>query len=167
MSNNNTMAQCACGRVVLRMRGAPITSIACYCDDCQTGARKIEALPNASPVKDPDGGTSYLVYRKDRLDCLSGEEHLQSLKIKPESPTNRVVATCCNSGMYLGFDDSKHWVDIYHTRIQGPVPPVQLRICTRYKPLSAENPTDIPSYPGYPFKFIVRLLAARIAMWLY
>jgi hypothetical protein len=167
MSTNNMTARCACGRVVLRMRGAPIVSVACYCDDCQTGARKIAALPNAAPVNDPDGGTSYLAYRKDRLECLSGSEHLQSLKIKPDSPTNRVVATCCNSAMYLGFDDSKHWVDVYHSRVQGTVPPVQLRICTRYKPASNENPLDVPAYPGYPFKFIARLLGARIAMWLH
>jgi hypothetical protein len=167
MIMDNMIARCACGQVVLSTRGAPIVSIACYCDDCQAGARTIEALPNAAPVKDPDGGTRYLVYRKDRLECSSGQEHLQKLKIRPDSVTNRVVATCCNSAMYLGFEDSKHWVDVYHFRIQGTVPPVELRICTRYKPVSDEASMDVPSYPGYPFKFLARLLGARIAMWLY
>lgn len=165
--NSDMTARCACGRVVLTMRGAPIVSVACYCDDCQAGARKIETLPAAAPVMNPDGGTSYLVYRKDRVECSSGQEHLQSLKIRPDSMTKRVVATCCNSAMYLGFDDSKHWVDVYHFRVQGPVPPLQLRVCTRFKPVPDENPTDIPAYPGYAFSFLARLLAARIAMWLH
>lgn len=167
MSSPYMTARCVCGQVGLGMRGSPIISVTCYCDDCQTGARQLEALPNATPVKDPDGGTRYLAYRKDRLEYLSGRENLQSLKIKPDSPTNRFVATCCNSAMYLGFDDSKHWIDVYHQRIQGPVPPVQLRICTGYKPASAnETPADVPAYRGYPFKLISRLIAARVAMWL-
>ncbi len=161
MSETNLTARCTCGRVVLSMQGAPIVSVACYCDDCQTAASRIEALPGAAPVKNPDGGTSYLAYRKDRVQCSTGEEHLQSLKIKPDSATNRVVATCCNSAMYLGFDDSKHWVDIYHFRVEGTVPPVQMAICTRSK----QAPAGIPAHPGYPFGLVARLLAARFAMW--
>ena len=165
MAEDRMTARCACGRVVLAMRGAPIVSVACYCDDCQEGARQIESLPNAAPVKNPDGGTGYLAYRKDRVDCTSGREHLQSLKIRPESATKRVVATCCNSAMYLGFEDSKHWVDVYRSRVQGAVPPVQMHICTRYKTVTAENSAGVPGYPGYPFKFVVRLIGARLAMW--
>jgi hypothetical protein len=54
---NHTTAQCSCGSVELEIIGAPIISVVCYCDDCQEGARQIEALPNARPVRDPDGGT--------------------------------------------------------------------------------------------------------------
>jgi hypothetical protein len=116
---------------------------------------------------DPDGGTAYVVYRKDRIECSSGKEHLQSLKIRPDSVTNRVVATCCNSAMYLGFDDSKHWVDVYRSRVQGVVPPLQMRMCTKFKAAPDDTPTEIPSYPGYPVALLARLLAARIAMWLH
>lgn len=166
MSEVNMTARCACGQVVLTMRGAPILSVACYCDDCQAGAGRIEGLPGAAPVRNPDGGTSYLAYRKDRVVCSIGKEHLESLKIKPGSATNRVVATCCNSAMYLGFDDSKHWVDVYHSRVDGDVPPIQMAICTRFRPASAGNTTtDVPGYAGYPFGLVARLLAARVAMW--
>lgn len=166
MSKDDMTARCACGRVVLQMRGAPIISLVCYCDDCQAGARKIETLPGAPPVKDPDGGTAYLAYRKDRVECSSGNEYLQSLKIRPDSATNRFVATCCNSAMYLGFDDGKHWLDVYRSRVQGALPPLELRVCTRFKPLADQVPTDIPAHAGYPFKFLARLLGARIGMWL-
>ena len=55
------------------------------------------------------GGTAYVVYRKDRVKCSRGNQFLQGYKIKEKSPTNRVVATCCNSAMFLNFDDGKHW----------------------------------------------------------
>jgi hypothetical protein len=69
--------------------------------------------------------------------------------------------------MFLGFDDSKHWVDIYRSRMDGDSPPPQVRVCTRFKPLPDNGPTEVPGYPGYPVRFLVRLLAARIAMWLH
>jgi hypothetical protein len=101
---NDTTARCSCGSVELEAIGAPIMSAACYCDDCQEGARQIEALPNARPVRDPDGGTPYLLYPKDRVNCSRGAEFLQAYKIKEKSATNRVVATCCNSAMFLNFE---------------------------------------------------------------
>lgn len=69
--------------------GAPILSAACYCDDCQEGARQIEALPSASPVLDGDGGTEYLLYRKDRMKLSKGGDLLRHYKIKDDSPTIR------------------------------------------------------------------------------
>src|SRR5216683_2880743 len=56
-------ASCACGRVQCRAVGEPILSAVCYCDNCQEGARQIEALPNATSFRDADGGTPYLTYR--------------------------------------------------------------------------------------------------------
>jgi hypothetical protein len=149
------------------MLGAPIISAVCYCDDCQAAARQIEALPNAPLVKDRDGGTSYIIYRKDRVECSSGQEYLQTYKLNPDSATKRMVASCCHSALFLGFDDSKHWVDIYRSRVEGEAPAPELRLCTRFKPLPDDGPTPIPGYPGYPLRFIARLLVARIAMWLH
>jgi hypothetical protein len=87
--------------------------VACYCDDCQEGSRQIEALPGAASIRGPDGGTEYLAYRKDRIKCSKGAAFLQSHKIRQTSVTNRVVANCCNSAMYLNFDDGKYWVDLW------------------------------------------------------
>src|SRR5713226_7521822 len=119
---NDMIASCSCGTVELEAIGAPIASVVCYCDDCQEGARQIEALPNALPVQDLDGGTAYILYRKDRVKCSRGALLLRSRKIREKSATNRVVATCCNSAMYLKFDDMKHWVSIYRARFQVDVP---------------------------------------------
>jgi hypothetical protein len=39
-----------------------------------------------------------------------------------------------------------------------------MRVQTKYKPEKAFLPDDIPSYPGFPFKFIAKLVLAKIAM---
>lgn len=114
-------ARCVCGRVLLKLMGAPIVTVICYCDDCQEGARRIESMPDASPVKDADGGTPYLAYRRDRLEFAAGREYLLAHKLRPASTTHRVIASCCHSAMYLGFEDSKPWVDVYRSRLQGAV----------------------------------------------
>ena len=163
---NHMTARCSCGSVELEAIGAPIVSAVCYCDDCQEGARLVEAFPNAPPVRDPDGGSAYLVYRKDRVQFSRGAQFLRGHKIREKSATNRVVATCCNSAMLLNFDDGKHWVDIYRARIQGEIPPLEMRICTKFKAESGEVPNDVPSYSTFPLRFLAKLLAARIAMLL-
>lgn len=89
---------------------------------------------------------------------------MKSHKIREKSATSRVVATCCNSAMFLGFDDGKHWVDVYRSRFKGHVPPLRMRICTKFKPEDVDVPSDVPSYSTYPLKFLAKLLAARIAM---
>lgn len=164
---NRMIASCSCGRVELEANGTPITSVVCYCDDCQKGSRYIESLPNAAPVLDADGGTAYIVYRKDRIECSRGEALLKIHKITGESVTNRVFATCCNSAMYLNFDDSKHWVDVYRSRLRGEAPPSEMRLCTKFRPAAGKVPGDVPSYPMYPFKLLAKLFAARLAMLLH
>jgi hypothetical protein len=164
---NVMAASCSCGSVELEAIGAPMISAVCYCDDCQEASRQIEALPNASSVQDPDGGTAYILYRKDRVKCTRGTLLLKSHKIREKSATNRVIATCCNSAMFMNFDDGKHWVDVYRSRFKGDIPPLQIRICTKFKPENGDLPSDVPSYSSYPLKFLAKLVAARIAMLLH
>jgi hypothetical protein len=83
-----------------------------------------------------------------------------------KSATNRVVASCCDSAMFVNFDDARHWVCVYRARFQGEVPPVQMCICTKFKPHNVNLPPDIPSYSGYPARLIAKLVAARVAMLL-
>lgn len=167
LRKNEMTASCSCGSVELEAIGAPITSVVCYCDDCQDGSRQIEALPNALPVQDTDGGTAYILYRKDRVKCSRGAPLLKRYKIREKSVTNRVVATCCNSAMFLDFDDAKHWVSMYRARFQGDLPPLQMRVCTKLKPENGDVPSDVPSYSTFPLRFLAKLLAARIAMLLH
>jgi len=68
--------------------------------------------------------------------------------------------------MFLNFDDAKHWVDVYSSRFKGDIPPLQMRICTKFKPEIGQVPSDVPLYSSYPLKFLAKLVAANIAMLL-
>jgi hypothetical protein len=158
--------RCSCGRVEIEVFGAPITSVVCYCDSCQEGSRQIDALANGAPILGPDGGTAYILYRKDRINYAKGAELLKGFKLEEKSTTSRVVAICCGSVMVMRFDDAKHWVPVYRARFQGDVPALQWRICTKFKPESAVIPADVPSSTMYPAGFMWKLLTSKIAMML-
>jgi hypothetical protein len=154
-------AACACGRVRLRLSGAPILSAACCCTDCQAGGRLIEGRPHAAAIRDEFGATPYLIYRDDRFACVAGEDALEGIKLAPGAPTTRYVATCCDSGMYL-----KHgwWTSVYRARVADDPPPVAFRNKTASLPADVTLPGDIPAYPGFPPQLILRLMAARLGM---
>jgi hypothetical protein len=106
---------CSCGKVELEIRGEPITAMTCNCDSCRQAGRQLEGLPNASPILSEEGGTPYVMFRKDRVRCISGEMLLDEYRLSPTTPTRRIVAACCNSAMFLDFTKG-HWVSVYETR---------------------------------------------------
>jgi hypothetical protein len=73
-TNVRLTASCRCGGVEIEATGAPIVNSVCYCADCQRGSRQIEDLPGAGSVRDDDGGTAYIVFRKDRIKCAKGAD---------------------------------------------------------------------------------------------
>lgn len=164
--SSDRTATCPCGGVELKASGRPIVSSVCYCDDCWKGADQIESLPNAGAVREPDGGTAYILYRKDRFECSRGVALLKSYKLKETTVTNRVVAACCNSPMFVNFDRGPHWISAYRARFHGELPPLQFRICTKFGPDGVVLPDDAPSHRGYPPGLILKLLASRVAMLL-
>ncbi len=87
---------------------------------------------------------------------------MEGHKIKEDSPTKRVAA-CCNSAMFLDFGRG-HWFSFYRARFRGDVPPLQMRIQTKFKPENVDVPSDAPNYSTLPFGFVAKLIAARIAM---
>jgi len=158
-------SSCACGHVQCEAVGAPILCGVCYCVDCQEGGRRIEALPHAARVRDPDGGTPYLTYRDDRFRCVSGDELLVEYRLKPQSPTRRVVASCCNSGMFLKFGPG-FWVSTYRARYDGNLPPNEMRTNIRHRKSELALANDAPVYRSFPLRLFVKLIGARIAMFL-
>jgi len=156
-------ASCRCGAVVLEAAGAPILHAACYCKTCQEAGRRIEQLPDASPVLGADGGTDFILYRKDRVRCVQGGERLQEHRLKPESPTRRMVAACCNSAMFLDFTKG-HWLTLYRARLVGEVAPLEMRVMTADRPEGVVLPDDAHNYPGHAGKFMWKLLTAWAAM---
>jgi hypothetical protein len=156
---------CACGRVQCRAVGPPIVSLVCYCDDCQEGARQIEALPNAAGFREADGGTSLQTYRDDRFSCSAGEDLLVDYKIKESAPTRRVVASCCNSAMFLKYKPG-FWVSVYRARFEGGLPPLEMRTQIEHRRADATLPRDVPCYRGFPMKLFAKIIAALVFMLL-
>lgn len=160
---NQLLAQCRCGKVKLTAIGRPILTAACYCTSCQEAGRRFEQLACAPPVLNPDGGTDFVLYRKDRIACAMGQEHLDEHRLKPESPTRRVVASCCNSAIFLDLTKG-HWLSIYRNRFPADAPPVEMRIMTGERRDGVELADDLPNYAAHSGKGMLRLLAAWMAM---
>ena len=112
---------------------------------------------------DADGGTPIVLYRKDRVACKAGKEHLEEHRLKPDSPTRRVIATCCNSPMFLDFTKG-HWLSIYRNRFPDGAPPIAMRIMTKDRRADVVLRDDVPNHDGYPGGFMLKLLFAWIAM---
>jgi hypothetical protein len=136
---------------------------ACYCASCQEAGRRIEQLPDARPVLDADGGTDFVLYRKDRVRCVQGGDRLEAHRLKPESPTLRMVAACCNSAMFLDFTKG-HWLTVYRARVSESVPPLEMRLMTADRREGVVLPDDVPNYATHAGKLMRKLLAAWIAM---
>lgn len=78
---------------------------------------------------------------------------LKPYKLSPSSATNRVVATCCNTPMFLGFDDARHWVSAYRGSFHGDVPPLQMHICTKFLAAKVALPNDLPRPSGVVYEW--------------
>jgi hypothetical protein len=154
---------CQCGKVVLTASGSPIAAASCYCGSCQQAGQEFQNMPSATQVMDADGGTPFVLYRKDRIQCKAGEAYLEELRLKPESPTRRIIATCCTSPMFLDFTNG-HWLSVYRSRLPSAAPPIEMRIMTKDRRADVVLEDDVPNYPGYSAKFMIRLMLAWFAM---
>lgn len=163
--HKHLLATCRCGKVRFEAVGGPILTCACYCASCQEAGRRLEQLASAPPVLDPDGGTSAILYRKDRVQCVTGLEYLEEHRLKPESLTRRVVATCCNSAMFLDFTKG-HWLSMYRNRFPTGAPPLEIRVMTKDRRAGVALADDIPNHNGFSGKFMLKLIVAWIAMGL-
>jgi len=154
-------ASCRCGKVIFEAAGAPILATSCYCTSCQQAGRAFEKA--TGPFLDADGGTPVVLYRKDRVRCRTGKEYLREFRLKPESPTRRVLATCCSSPMFGDFTKG-HWLSLYRSRLADGAPPIEMRIMTRERRADVMLPNDVPNYEGFSGRFLLKLMRSWIAM---
>lgn len=156
--------RCACGQVEIQASGDPITTIACYCDDCQAGARHIESLPNAPKVLDAQGGTDIALYRTDRVQYTKGKDLLKPHKNREGTVTNRHYSSCCHTQMLADFDNWQPWVSLYkHTAVKD-FPDLEMRIFTKFSPSPEDISKDVPVYSTFPKSFPFRMLKVFLAM---
>jgi hypothetical protein len=161
--HRSNSAVCRCGGTTIELTGEPIQSVICHCESCRTAARGFERDLGAPQTVTAEGGVDYCLYRKDRVKIAQGAHHLREYRLKPQSPTRRVVAICCGSPMFLDFT-SGHWLTVFRDRLSGPVPKPQMRVMTKDKPKGLELSSAIPAYDTFPPHLMIKLLGAWAAM---
>src|SRR5882757_11484779 len=129
MTHEHISAPCRCGKVELRIVGAPILRGICYCASCQEAGRRYQAMPGVDSGLAEDGGTDYVLYRKDRVRCVQGGDLVEERRLKPDSPTRRMYARCCNTAMFLDVTMG-HWLTVYLGRLTNDMPPATMRLMT-------------------------------------
>lgn len=140
-------ARCRCGKVSLELAGEPELRAACYCDSCRVAAKLLADLPGAPLIAAEDGGTDFVLFRKDRVGELAGGGYLQEHRLKPDSPTRRMVAGCCNTPMLLDFTKG-FWLSV-------------LPSCL---PATEADPHPRPTLRSYTPPFMARLLWTWVKM---
>ncbi len=159
-----TELACACGRVTLEVSREPIVSAECYCESCRRAGAKLEARSGAPRILNREGGTRFVLYRKDRVRFLAGTDQLSALRLTPKSPTRRVVATCCTTPVFLEFENG-HWLSLYGGLWpEGTLPPLELRTMTRDLPDASVLDDQVPNGKRQSISFFAKLLGAWVAM---
>jgi hypothetical protein len=163
MTYERTLAPCRCGKVELEIVRAPILRGICYCASCQEAGRRYQATAGVESVLAEDGGTDYVLYRKDRVRCVQGGDLLEERRLKPDSPTRRMYSRCCNTAMFVDFTKG-HWLTVYRGRLPNDMPPATMRMMTAKRPEGVILPDDMANYPGLSGIFMLKLLRAWMAM---
>lgn len=162
--NQETTLTCNCGDVALQLIGKHILSTECYCDSCRQAGTYLQSLPSAPVLLEENGATRFVLYRKDRVRCLKGADDLSEYRITPDSKTRRVVATCCNTPMFLEFMQG-HWLSLYGRRwLSVALPELEMRTMTSDLPDEVGFSDDVPSHKRQSLKFFMKLIGAWITM---
>jgi hypothetical protein len=73
-----------------------------------------------------------------------GQEYLEEHRLKPDSATRRVVATCCNSPIFLDFTKG-HWLTLYRNRFPAGAPRLEMRVMTKDRRGGVALADDLPN----------------------
>lgn len=154
---------CSCGNVRLAVTGRPIITAECHCNSCREAGAHFARMDGAPDFRSPNGGTPFVMMRKDRVAIVAGGHYLKAFHLG-ESTTRRVVATCCNTPVFLEFKGG-HWLSLYSSIWPGgAIPAIKLRTMTSDLADPAILDHAVPAGGRHTLGFYARLLGAWIAM---
>lgn len=138
-------------------------TVICHCTSCSTAGRALDTRSPIAPIVDIAGGTAVVLWRKDRVRCVRGSERLVAYRLRPDLPSRRMVASCCETPMFGDFTKG-FWVSIYRGQVlDAPAP--SMRVMTGDAPDNTAFPDDgVPRFRGRPGKFLIKLLTTWVAM---
>lgn len=159
-----TSVGCTCGCTQLEVEGRPILVSECLCNSCRAAEGRLAALPGAGNILTGYGATAYAEYRKDRVRVVSGAKHLAEFRLSPKAGSRRIVATCCNTPVFLEMKGA-HWLSLYlYLWPDAARPRAELRTMTGDLADASGLPNDIPNLKSHNVSFYAKLLVAWIAM---
>jgi len=162
--SETTAISCACGQTRLELKGHPILVSECLCDSCRAAAARLATLRGAKSVLTSYGATPCAEYRKDRVRILSGTEHLGEFRLSADAGSRRVVATCCNTPVFLEMKGA-HWLSVYlHLWPDDARPKAEMRTMAGDLPDASYLPDDIPNLKSHTVSFYAKLLGAWVGM---
>src|SRR5690606_8899953 len=89
---------------------------------------------------------------------------LKEFRLSPTAGTRRVVATCCNTPVFLELKGA-HWLSVYlHLWPAETRPKAELRTMAGDLPDASNLPSDIPNLKSHTPAFYLKLLGAWIGM---
>jgi hypothetical protein len=92
-----------------------------------------------------------------------GARHLREYRLKPNSPTRRVVASCCGSPLFADFTPG-HWLSVFRARLPEPAPAPLVCVMVKDRLEGAEPPAGIPAHDTLAPRLMIKLLIAWAAM---
>ncbi|HTN98419.1 MAG TPA: hypothetical protein VL101_15710 [Nordella sp.] len=160
----STQIGCACGQVRIAVENPPIISTECHCNSCRAAGARLRMLAATPPFLQSNGGTGFVLYRKDRVRFLTGADRLKDFHLTAEATTRRAVAGCCNTPVFLEFKNG-HWLSLYSCLWpEGALPAPELRTMTSDLPGDVSLGPDVPSGKRQTLRFYAKLLGVWIAM---
>ena len=151
---------CECGQVTFKAAAKPIVSVVCHCDDCQTAGDVMDSFDGIKPFRHADGGTPYVILHDKQWSAVEGQEFLEAVKLKPDSPTTRYVASCCRSPMFLKFGPG-FWTSAFRERFKTP-PNLDWHIATDFRASELPYEDSLPRFKRFPLRLYARLFRARL-----
>lgn len=151
--------KCQCGEVrgtVTDVSPASGTRVVCCCSDCQAFA---VYLNRDADTLDEFGGTEIFQISQSQLTIQSGQEKLQSFRLK-EKGLLRWYTTCCNTPIGNTINASMPFVGVIHTFFDVPdrdsvFGPIRAVVQTQYA-------KGMPGYPKHAAKFPLGITARII-----
>ncbi|MBF9034854.1 hypothetical protein HKCCE2091_11440 [Rhodobacterales bacterium HKCCE2091] len=151
--------RCRCGSLHLRLDpGAGMHGI-CYCRDCQAFHHHLDAAEWLRP----GGGSDLFATTPDRLEVVSGAEHIALLRLGPKG-IFRWYAACCGSPLVNG--PPTRGVAFTSLHVAGLSDPAAVGPVAAYLNCKgATGPTEGRETPGRQFIFpiLFRAIAARLS----
>lgn len=160
----STRLTCHCGKAGIEVIGEPFLVTECLCNSCRSSAMRLGSLPDAKDMLTPLGATATAMYRKDRVRFIEGFDLLAEFRLTERSGTRRVVATCCNTPMFMELGGA-HWLDVYlHLWPADSRPKPQMRTMVGDLVDTSGLPDDMPNLKKQSLSFYARLLGAWVGM---